>query len=208
MPVRNVVRYQAADTNYHVYNRGHNASKVFVENDDYLYFEFLLQRCFGPKQLKTKDNKLFPWFGDKVSLVAFCLMPNHFHLLLYQGDHTTALSKAMQSLATTYSMYFNRKYGRRGSIFESVFKSCLVANDSYLLHITRYIHLNPKDHKHWRYSSYGDYINRPRDWVKTNEILTMFDSSKEYEQFMDDYKDLKNEIDDLKYQLADYATTH
>lgn len=171
MPVRNVVRYQAPNTFYHVYNRGHNKDLLFADAHDYQYFRFLLERCFGPAQLKSQDAKPFPWFGDRVVINAFCLMPNHFHLLLHQGGDETAISKAMQSLATTYSMYFNRKHQRRGSIFESVFKASPVFNDSYLQHITRYIHLNPKDYKNWPYSSYKDYLHKGNNqWMLSRKF--------------------------------------
>ena len=209
MPVRNVVRYQSPDTFYHVYNRGHNRDLLFADEDDYRFFLWLLERCYGPIQLKNKDGKLFPWFGDQIAIHAFCLMPNHFHLLLHQGEDISSLSKSMQSLATTYSMYFNKKYERRGSIFESVFKSSPVLNESYLQHITRYIHLNPKDFKAWPYSSYNDYLGGGSDgWVVTEKILSMFDSRAQYKQFIDDYLDLRNELEKLKYELADHCSTY
>jgi putative transposase len=209
VPVRNVVRYQAPNTFYHVYNRGHNRELLFSDGEDYTFFMWLLERCYGPVQLKSKDDKLFPWFGDQVSLHSFCLMPNHFHLLMHQGDDTGMLSKSMQSLATTYSMYFNKKYKRRGSIFESVFKASPILNESYLQHITRYIHLNPKDFKNWPHSSYGDYLGRSsHSWVISDRILSAFDSTDQYKQFVDDYVDLRNELEALKYELADHRQTY
>lgn len=209
MPVRNVVRYQAPDVFYHVYNRGHNGGLLFSEEEDYAYFEWLLARCYGPVQLKSKTGRPFPWFGDQVTLHAFCLMPNHFHLLLYQGEDAGSLSKSMQSLATTYSMYFNKKYSRRGSVFESVFKAVPVLNESYLQHITRYIHLNPRDFKNWPHSSYMDYMGSgSHGWVSVDRVLSIFDSREQYKQFIDDYKALRDELDSLKHELADYGDTY
>lgn len=209
MPVRNVVRYQAPDTYYHVYNRGHNKDSLFIDDQDYEYFVFLLRRCYGPVQVKSSDGRPFPWFGDQIRLNAFCLMPNHFHLLLYQGADVTALSKSMQSLATTYSMYFNKKYQRRGSIFESVFKASPILNDSYLQHITRYIHLNPKEFASWRYSSYQDYTGTyARDWVDAGPILALFAKPEQYRAFAEDYIGLRDELDILKHQLADHGETY
>lgn len=209
MPVRNVVRYQSPDTFYHVYNRGHNKDTLYEDPEDYTFFEFLLERCFGPRQLKAQDGRLYPWFGDKIVLRAFCLMPNHFHLLLRQYEDESAVSRAMQSLATTYSMYFNKKYKKRGSIFESAFKASPILNDSYLQHITRYIHLNPKDYATWEHSSYADYLGRgSHSWVNCSEMLDLFDNLEQYKQFVDDYKALHDELSDLKYELADYGTTY
>ncbi len=209
MPVRNVVRYQAPDTFYHVYNRGHNRAPLFSDNEDYDFFTWLLERCYGPTQLKGKDGRPFPWFGDQVTLHAFCLMPNHFHLLLHQGEESGSLSKSMQSLATTYSMYFNKKYKKRGSIFESVFKASPILNESYLQHITRYIHLNPRDFKSWPHSSYRDYLsNGAHGWVVTGRILSIFESREVYERFVDDYVDMRNELEALKHELADHGETY
>lgn len=203
MPVRNVVRVPVGDSYYHVYNRGHNKDLLFLDQEDYTWFEWLLQRTFGPVQQKSDTGKAFPWFGDQIRLNAYCLMPNHFHLLLYLGDDESALSKSMQSLAVTYSMYFNKKYQKRGKVFESVFKSSRVDSDQYLLHITRYIHLNPREYKSWSYSSYRDYLSDTREWLRADMILDLFASREEYVQFVDDYKDLKDELDSLKYILAD-----
>ena len=209
MPVRNVVRYQVPDTFYHVYNRGHNRDLLFSDDEDYEFFLWLLERCYGPVQIKAKDGRLFPWFGDQVTLHAFCLMPNHFHLLLHQGEDVGSLSKSMQSLATTYSMYFNKKYKRRGSIFESVFKASPILNESYLQHITRYVHLNPKDFKNWSYSSYRDYLGvGTHQWVAPDKILSVFDSQGQYKQFVDDYVDLRGELEALKHELADHGITY
>ncbi len=209
MPVRNVVRYKAPETYYHVYNRGHNKDLLFIDEDDYKSFLFLLERSFGPVQLKDQSGRQYPWFGDQVLLHAYCLMPNHFHLLLYQQDNTEALSRSMQSLATTYSMYFNRKYKRRGSIFESAFKASPVLEDKYLQHITRYIHLNPKDFIAWKYSSYKDYLgSTTQPWVNSKPILGLFDNRAEYKRFVDDYVEMRDELAELKYELADFGETY
>jgi putative transposase len=209
MPVRNIIRYQVPYTFYHVYNRGHNKDLLFFDEDDYRFFCFLLQRCFGPVQLKTSRGKVLPWFGDRVVLNAFCLMPNHFHLLLHQGEDKTAVSKVMQSLATTYSMYLNSKYQRRGSIFESVFKASPILNEAYLQHITRYIHLNPKNYQVWPHSSYSDYLGAGHNhWVAKHEILDLFDTADQYATFVDDYKSLRDELANLKHELADHGSTY
>jgi len=205
MPVRNRVRVPIPNCYFHVYNRGHNKDRLFYDEVDFKHFEWLLERCFGKKQQKDSKGRQYPWFGDKVQLHAYCLMPNHFHLLLYQGEDATAISKSIQSLAVTYSMYFNKKYNRRGSVFESAFKASNILNDSYLLHVTRYIHLNPDKYESWEHSSYKDYIGQSRSWVITQSILELFDSVGDYAKFVDDYKDMHDELEELKYGLADNA---
>ncbi len=207
MPTRNVVRNFHNDCYYHVYNRGHNKEKLFIDDQDYNFFLSLLQRCFGPAPIKDPKGRELPWFGDMVSIHAYCLMRNHFHLLLYQGNSEDSVSKAMQSLGTTYSMYFNKKYSKRGTVFESVFKASPIYKDEYLQHITRYIHLNPTNSfKTYLYSSYRQYVGQTDSlWLMTEDILSLFDSKHQYIAFVNDYEDLMKELSDLKYELADYA---
>lgn len=111
---------------YHVFNRGINKNKIFLDDADY---QFFLKRLLS---LKDKYDH---------SLYAFCLMPNHFHLSIQ--TRKVPISKIMSSLATSYSMYFNRKYKHFGPVFQNRYKSILVENDSYFMELSRYIYLNP-----------------------------------------------------------------
>lgn len=209
MPVRNVVKYNSAYTYYHVYNRGHNKMSIYLDDEDYQFYQFLLMRSFGNGPVKRAGRGSYPWFGDLVSLSAYCLMPNHFHLLLHQKENTNGVAKAMHSIGTTYAMYFNRKYNKRGSLFESIYKSAPIMHDPYLQHITRYIHLNHSDYKTWPYSSYRDYLTElHRSWVDVAPILGLFSSRLEYAQFVNDYVSLKKVIDELKDILADNGETY
>ena len=111
---------------YHVFNRGINKQKIFLCQEDYLFFLRLLLK------LKKKfDHSVF----------ALCIMPSHFHLLI--KTHKVSISKVMASLMTSYSMYFNNKYQRVGPLFQNRFKSILVENDSYFFQLSQYIYLNP-----------------------------------------------------------------
>lgn len=127
-------------------------------------------------------------------------MANHFHLLLYQYSER-GVQMLMQSVLTAYTMYFNRRYGRRGSLFESTFKAVIVLEDAQLQHIARYIHLNHRDYKNWRHSSYRDYLTEPRDWIDTKPILELFVSRSAYEKFVADYESLQRERDEIKHDL-------
>jgi len=159
--------------------------------------------------MSTIGDTIKTCFLPTLTTNAFCLMPNHFHLLLHQAEDETAVSKAMQSLGTTYSMYFNRKHQRRGSIFESVFKASPILSDVYLQHITRYIHLNPKGYPTWEHSSYQDFIGtNSNHWVAKHEILELFDSVEQYQEFVDDYTALHEEFETLKHELADHGITY
>lgn len=107
-------------------------------------------------------------------------MPNHFHLLLHQTQKHD-IEKFIRSLLTRYSMYFNKKYNRVGSLFQGPYKSVLITDDAYLVHLSRYIHINPsKSIKNLvsAYSSYADYLGiRKTPWVHSDKILNMFEHS-------------------------------
>lgn len=127
-------------------------------------------------------------------------MGNHFHMLFYQYDET-AITRLMRSLMTAYTAYFNAKYKRRGSLFESRFKAVWVGNDAQLMHITRYIHLNHAKYATWRHSSYGDYLETPRSWIDTESILALFSSKEQYCEFVADYEEMQRERDAIKSKL-------
>ena len=119
-------RIEIAGGLYHVISRGNNRRKIFRSHDDYLKFTGLLQ------QQKSK----LPFY-----LYAYCLMPNHVHLLIEMQDDP--LSRIMQILLTSYSQYYNRRYRKIGHLFQGRYKSILCQTDRYLGELVRYIHLNP-----------------------------------------------------------------
>jgi putative transposase len=130
-------------------------------------------------------------------------MPNHFHLLLRQKDQGD-IEKFMRSLTIGYAMYFNKKYKRRGPIFESRYKAVRIHDDPQLTHVSRYIHLNPVGYRIWDRSSYSDYVYDPREWVTTSFILGMFPSKKAYLDYVDDYEDVKRANDKFKREVGEY----
>lgn len=203
MPSRNVLKVRIPESYYHVYARGGNKQKIFLESSDYKYFLLLLERYLSKEQKISKDGTPYPNFHNNIELIAYCLMTNHFHLFIYQHE-AESLEKLMRSLMTSYSRYFNLKHKRTGPLFESRYKAARVDNDSYLQHITRYIHLNPRLWETYRYSSFKYYrdSNEPA-WLKNERILQLFDNRNEYVEFVSDYEEQKAIIDELKYQLAD-----
>ncbi len=207
---------------YHVYNRGVERRDIFVDKRDYERFLYLLFACNdslpllnsqffyrGFASIETYPRERKPI----VSIVCFCLMPNHFHLLLKQRVDG-GISKFMQKLGTGYTMYFNKKYSRSGVLFQGVFKSRHIDKEEYLTHLTRYIHINPaelrepawkekgilskKDTydfiKQYQWSSYPDYLRKGRfHKLLELEILSeLYPSPKHYENFVKEWtsKDL------------------
>jgi putative transposase len=129
-------------------------------------------------------------------------MGNHLHMLIYQREEH-AITALMKSILVAYTIYFNKKYKRRGALFESTYKAVLIREDAQLMHISRYIHLNHSSYSKWRYSSYLDYlIKQPRDFVRPAPILDLFTSKKQYEEFVADYEELQKERDFIKRELS------
>jgi putative transposase len=202
VPGRNVLKQDVAESFQHVYARGHSKHKIFRDEQDYLMFLSLFERYLSAEEVHDAYGAAYPNFYNKLELVAYCLMPNHFHLLIYQHQ-SGAMAKYMQSLLTSYSRYFNKKYKRTGSLFESRYKASMISDDAYLEHITRYIHLNPRHWQTYEYSSLPYYLQRDTvPWLYPQRILSCFKSTDEYFTFMNDYVDQKKMIDILKQELA------
>ena len=159
---------------YHVYNKSIAGFNIFNNDFDYLRFITTLQYYQIKNQPTTfskfRERKMHHLLvGDKkknriVQLICYCIMPTHIHLVLAQLMDN-GISKFMNNILNSYSHYFNIKYKRKGPLWESRSKKVLVKTDEQLLHLTRYIHLNPvtayivDKPDEWRYSSYNEYIS-------------------------------------------------
>lgn len=202
MPSRNTIRIDAEQSYYHIYARGASKQEIFLEPADYLYFEKLFARYLSSKPAQNKQNIAYPHLHDEVKLAAYCLMPNHFHLLTYQVERG-ALSKLMRGIMTSYSRYFNLKYKRTGSLFENRYKSARIDQEAYLQHISRYIHLNPRYWKNYKYSSLRYYKKSAcPTWLERDLVLDMFIDFPAYSSFLEDYEDHKRTLEKIKQQLA------
>lgn len=202
MPGRNILKQDVADSFQHVYARGHSKQKIFVDEQDYIRFLTLLQRYLSAEEAKDTNGVSYPNFFNKVELLTYVLMPNHFHLLIYQRQ-PGEMAKFMKSVLTSYSRYFNKKYKRSGSLFESRYKASMISDQSYLEHISRYIHLNPKRWRDYEYSSLPYYLQRDEvSWVKPQRILDIFETPEQYLEFVSDYVEQKKLLDILKQELA------
>lgn len=202
MPSRNVLKENAPHSYYHVYARGNSRGRIFADTEDLEYFIKLLKRYLSAEEAHDHYGVPYPNFYNKLDLVAYCLMPNHFHMLVYQHQQG-AMAAFMRSLLTSYSRYFNARHHRSGSLFESRYKASLIEEDSYLLHITRYIHLNPRQWRSYEWSSLQYFLQQSQEtWIRPNRALELFDDVKDYEQFVADYTGHKQMMDILKHELA------
>ena len=133
---------------YHLYSRGVNRQRIFFESENYAFF------------LRRVRTYLTP---ETVDVVAYCLMPNHYHLFVcLKAD---SLAEMMRSLNMSFARAVNKRYDRVGPLFQGRFAAKLVERDEYLLHLSRYIHLNPVEAglvdkaEAWEYSSYRDFVD-------------------------------------------------
>ncbi|MEK7554335.1 MAG: transposase [Patescibacteria group bacterium] len=206
----------APDEFYHVYNRGTEKRNVFMSRADRNRFLALLYLAnqSEPTDLKLQGSTLLEITeqrtGDPlVEIVAYCLMPNHFHLLIRELEEG-GISKFMQKLTTGYTMYFNKKYERNGSLFQGRFKATHVADDRYLRYLISYIHLNPvkliepkwketgimdivraeRYLEEYAQSSYLDYLGRkrPETMILDREALPeYFTSGVDFKTFVTEW---------------------
>ncbi len=201
---------------YHVYNRGTEKRDIFSSRVDYDRFLVLLYLCNQTDvvHLQLQGRTLKELSGERageplVAIATYCLMPNHFHLLVHELQDG-GLSKFMQKLMTGYTMYFNKKNDRSGSLFQGKFKATHVADDRYLRYLVSYIHLNPVKliEPKWkesgitdrtaaeRYlaqygpSSYRDYLDetRPENVILSTDVLpAYFDSGMEFKELVTEW---------------------
>ncbi len=204
MPSRNIVREFEQGGYYHVYNRGVEKRIIFLDNDDYNVFLGLLKKYLSgdKKAANTNNRHKFPSLQDEVNLLAYCLMPNHVHLLLHELTGR-GIERLMRRVMTGYVMYFNNRYRRVGSLFQGPYKASRITSDAYLYHISRYIHLNPEGYQVWPYSSYKYYANaNAPQWLNVKIILELFDNTDAYRTFVSDYVNNHEELQLLRWQLA------
>jgi len=182
MPYRNI-EFRAG-CYYHLYNRGNNRQDIFLERENYLFFLRRVRKYF---------------LEDAVQVVAYCLMPNHYHLLVYLV--VDDLSAIMQRFALSYTKAFNKRYDRRGSLFEGPFGAKLVDTTEYLVHLSRYIHLNPvaggftSQAEQWEFSSYREYIGlRGGSLPCPDVVMAQFADRADYRAFVESYRECDVEV--------------
>jgi len=217
MTAKNRTKIYVDNTYYHVYNRGVEKRDIFLDDQDYgvflSYLKFYLMPPEDPNDPRGPSPRLSPSqqlsnHHGKISLIAYCLMPNHFHLLIRQADKDS-MTNFLRALATRYSMYFNKRYIRVGSLFQGRYKAVLVDNEMQFLYLTKYIHRNPLDLfdytpdnlLDYSYSSYRNYTGiTHQDWIDPSDIIYRYsntDPHSTYQSFVEEFKEISTEIETL-----------
>lgn len=200
---------------YHLFNRGLAKQPTFTNRGDYSIFtqSLLYYRIQNPKPKFSlyRQSKTFPIDPSKkiVDIICYCLMPNHFHLLVKQLQDG-GISEFMRKFIHSYTKYRNIKYDLQGPVFHGVFKAVRIESDEQLTHASRYIHLNPlvsrlvKDLSLYPWSSYCEYIGLSNNQeVAKEEILNFFKSPKEYQKFVLDQADYGRTLELIKHSTID-----
>jgi len=199
MPAKNSRKQYLENGYYHIYNRGVEKRKIFLDQQDYSVFLSYLKEYLLPKDeealykrladpsisLMERDNihKALRMnnFYEEITLLAYCLMPNHFHFFMKQKS-AGSIDKFMNSLGTRYTMYFNKKYKRVGSLYQGVYKAVLVTGESQFIYLSKYIHKQAISLQGEALQkspcSYGEYLgHRKTEWVHPEEVLSFFSKS-------------------------------
>jgi putative transposase len=220
---------------YHLYNRGTEKRNIFSGRSDYERFLALLYFSnsttsvhISNQQQNNQGRTLIELFTDVergtplVDLIAYCLMPNHFHLVVREIKDG-GVSRFMQKVVTGYTMYFNIRYERSGALFQGKFKARHIRNDNYLKYIMAYVHLNPiklfdakwkeqgmRDQRRakvylgdYRYSSYLDYMGEKRVQnivLNQHALPEYFETPKSFKEYVTDWMQYKNKYQEQQWK--------
>lgn len=206
---------------YHIFSRSIAKYIVFNNQNDYgrfielanlyRYIDFNYKYSnFANLRIKMQKNVIDGLDKNRklVEIVAYCIMPTHIHLLLKQIVEN-GISKYMAKILNSYTRYFNLKHHRKGPLWEGHFNNILVNSDEQLLHLTRYIHLNPtsaglvEKPEDWEHSSYKEYIN-PELTSRLCNFDNLFDlNPTQYRKFVNDQKSYQRELSIIKSVMID-----
>lgn len=216
MPAKNIIKEFAPESYYHIYNRGVAKQKIFLDNQDYKVFLsylklYLIESNLQGRTLKVPPTRKLKNYCNLARLLAYCLLPNHFHLFIWQKEKNT-ITNFMRSMGTKYSMYFNKKYHRVGPIFQGRYKAVMIKTETQFIYLSKYIHRNPlslptrTDLEGYKYSSYQIYLGKfTQNWVDKSDILVYFSKKK----IAQSYRQFVEEIDErdlilIKDQMLDF----
>ena len=170
MPAKNIIKVYSPNSFYHVYNRGTDKRRIFLDNQDFLTLLSYFKNYLTPpeklqkqiQQFRSVDKSLHinslikalnNNYANKIQIHAYTLMPNHYHLLLKQND-SHDMSAFIRTVFTCYAYYFNTRYKRSGRLFQDNYRAKLIKTDDYFSYLASYIHLNSKDLKTKDYPKY------------------------------------------------------
>lgn len=214
MPCRKAIL--ATGEFYHVLNRSLNRAPVFSNKRD--IYNFLLCAKYYLSSSPPVKFSLYRKNANKyqinltdpiVKVLAYCLMPNHFHFILFQ-NHDNGIRTYIQKLSNSYVHYINLKAERKGALFESTFKAIRIESEEQLIHLSRYIHLNPvtaclvERPQDYEYSSFSAYMgSESLIPLEPSLILSQFSNLDKYKNFVLARVDYQRRLDEIKHILLE-----
>lgn len=209
---------------YHIFNRGLAKRPIFMDKRDYEKFIFtLFYYRFTKLPMKLSHflqisnsarqniiSKLTTTGTKNIDILCFVLMPNHFHLLLKQVVDN-GISNYLRLISNSWTHYFNLKYNRQGALFQGIFKAVMIEDDKQLIHLSRYIHINPvvsniikeKDFLKYQWSSFNDYLKRTSHFVDVETIFSHFSKPISYKNFVLNQIDYGKKLEGIKHLLLE-----
>lgn len=209
---------------YHLFNRGIERRNIFTDKKEFerarnlikfykhkdipIRFSQVIQQ---PKDIREKMLSDLYKSGRAVDILSYCLMPNHFHFLLKQNSDK-GVSNFLANFSNAYTRYFNTKYQRIGPLFEGIFKGVHIENEEQLLHVSRYIHINPvvssiiadNQLENYPWSSYREFLSLSKDGITQRDfILNMFRSDKRYQEFVENQIDYGKKLEAIKHLILE-----
>lgn len=214
MALRKVVL--AEGETYHILNKGVEKRRIFTDAWDYKrfiqateYYQLESPPTRFSKFLLNKDKYEIENKEKMVEIFAYCLMPTHFHFILRQITEN-GISIFIKKLLDSYVRYFNTRHSRKGPLFQGNFKAVRVESEEQLIHLSRYIHLNPitdflvKDLRNYAYSSYLEYIDLSKTQIVNKEpILSLFQSPRAYQSFVLSRKEHQRKLKEIERILLE-----
>lgn len=213
------------DQVYHIFNRGIDHRPTFHQKKDFqralavmqfykfasppIRFSYFLETSLKEQEelmtnLVNRNNKL-------VEIIAFCFMPNHFHFLIKQQING-GISKFLSNFQNSYTRFHNVKYKRLGPLFLNQFKAVRIETEEQLVHITRYIHLNPytsfvvktlEDNEQYPWSSLKEYLSQNQLTCNSSEVISFFSSPTQYSTFVREQADYQRRLKEIEHLLPD-----
>lgn len=190
----------------HIYNRGNEKRDIFLDGQDFGFFMMRLKQNLLGENYKGLRSQALP--ADSFSLISYCLMPNHFHLLIRQNREIPT-TKLMLRLCTSYSIYFNKRYERVGHVFQDQYKQVSVGDNAYLTWLSAYIHQNPKvagmtdSPEDYKWSSYLEFAKNIDGICDKDIILNQFDIKNKYTTFVNESLEIIKNHKEVEHLLLD-----
>jgi len=200
MSSKNAIKIYIKDGIYHIYNRGVEKRIIFLDEQDYRIFLYYLKTYLTPIEFQDKPPKNIKYLkhelDKKIKLFCYCLMPNHFHLMVKQLTDR-AIVEFMKRITNAYTEYFNKKYERVGGLFQGCYKAVLIDKENYFWELARYIDLNAlkanlvKKIENYRWSSFRVYVKIknefPEGLIDKERFLQYWDERGDIEKARKNY---------------------